>query len=171
MTNIGSIINSHNKKILGDNKPLQRGGCNCRNKESCPLNGECLTDNLMYERTVSSSEVDYPDKKYVGISEPPWKQRFRNHERDCNNEDYATTTELSKEVWKIKKKGFIPNVTWRIIKQIPAYNPATKRCMLCIGEKMEILERDPKNLLNQRSELISTCRHRNKFKVNKYDVG
>ena len=170
MTNMGSIINSHNKKILEDNKPLQRGGCNCRNKERCPLNGECLTDNLMYEGTVSSSEPNYPDKMYVGISEPPWKKRHGNHERDFNDEKYANTTELSKEVWKIKKKGFVPTVTWRIIKQLPGYNPATKRCMLCLGEKMEILERDPENLLNKRSELISTCRHRNKFKINKYDV-
>ena len=77
---------------------------------------------------------------------------------------------MAKEVWQIKKKEFVPKVTWRIIKQLPGYNPATKKCMLCIGEKMEILERDPKNLLNKRSELISTCRHRNKYKINKYDV-
>ena len=145
MPNMGSLINAHNKKILEDNVPMQRGGCNCRESESCPLNGECLTASLMYEGTVSSSEPDYPNKFYVGISEPPFKARFGNHERDCNNEDYASTTELSKEVWKIKKRGFTPRVTWRILKQLPAYNPATKRCLLCLGEKMEILERNPKS--------------------------
>ena len=170
MPNMGSIINAHNKKILEDNSPLQRGGCNCRNRENCPLNGECLTGNMMYEGTISSSETNYPNKFYVGISEPPFKKRYGNHERDCNNEECANTTELSKEVWKIKKKGFIPSITWRIIKQFPAYNPATKKCQLCIAEKMEILERDPENLLNKRSELISSCRHRNKFKISKYDV-
>ena len=170
MPNIGSIISGHNKNILEENKPLQRGGCNCNNRENCPLNGECLTGNLMYEGTVSSSEENYPDKQYVGISEPIFKTRFGNHSRDFRDEDYANTTELSKEVWKIKRRGFTPKVTWRIIKQLPTYNPATKKCMLCIGEKMEILERDPKNLLNKRSELISTCPHKKKFKLSKYDV-
>ena len=124
----------------------------------------------MYEGTVSSSEENYPDKQYVGISEPIFKTRFGNHSRDFRDEDYANTTELSKEVWKIKRRGFTPKVTWRIIKQLPTYNPATKKCMLCIGEKMEILERDPKNLLNKRSELISTCPHKKKFKLSKYEV-
>ena len=172
MPNIGSIISSHNKKVLEDKKPLERGTCNCqrRHRDNCPLNGECLTGNVMYEADISSTEVDYPGNQYVGITEPPFKGRFGNHERDCRDEKYANTTELSKEVWKIKKKGFIPSIKWKIIKQIPAYNPENKRCLLCLGEKIEILEREGPNLLNKRSELVSTCRHKLKFMLNQYDV-
>ena len=172
MPNIGSIISSHNKKVLEDTKSLEIGACNCqaRNRNNCPLEGHCLTTNVMYEATVKSSEVDYADRTYIGISEPPFKTRLGNHNRDFNNKDYANTTELSKEVWKIKGRGFVPSVSWRIVRQLPAYNPASKKCQLCLGEKMEILERNPENLLNKRSEIISTCRHRNKFKISIYDV-
>ena len=171
MPNIGSIISSHNKKILNDKKPLERDGCNCRQARSCPLEGQCLTTNVLYEATVTSPEEGYAEKQYVGISEPPFKTRLRNHTRDFNNEAYDKTTELSKEVWKVKNRGFDPVIKWRIVKQLQSYNPETKKCQLCIGEKMEILERDPANLLNKRSELVSTCRHRNKFLLHQYDVG
>ena len=172
MPNIGSVISSHNKKILEDRKPLERGSCNCqrRHRDDCPFDGECLTGNAMYEAEISSTEEDYPGNVYIGITEPPIKGRLGNHARDCNNEEYANTTELSKEVWKIKKKGFTPSIRWRIIKQLPAYNLETKKCMLCLGEKIEILQREGENLLNKRSELVSTCRHKRKFLLNKYDV-
>lgn len=171
MTNIGGIITSQNKKVLGENKTLERGSCNCerRYRGNCPLNGECLTGNAMYEATVTSSEPNYPVNKYVGITEPVFKTRLGNHEKEFNNEKYENATELSKEIWKIKRKGHSYNVKWRMLKQFPSYNPTAKKCMLCIGEKMEILERNEK-LLNKRSELISRCRHRTKFLLSKYDA-
>ena len=172
MPNIGSIISSHNKKILEEKKPLERGPCNCqpRNRENCPLVGECTTSNVMYQADISSTDESYPGKVYIGITEPPFKGRYGNHERDFNHEEYANTTELSKEVWEIKKKGFVPSIKWKIIKQLPAYNPESKKCQLCLGEKVEILEREGENLVNKRSELVSTCRHKCKFMINKYDV-
>ena len=109
----------------------------------------------------SPDEEYYPKQLYVGISEPPFK---------INDEEYAKSTEISKEVWKINNRGFNPIIKWKIIKQLPAYNPENKKCQLCLGEKMEILNRDPVNLLNKRSELISTCRHRNKYLIHQYDV-
>ena len=40
-------------------------------------------------------------------------------------------------------------------------------CMynLCLNEKLAIIDDPDKNLLNKRSEVISQCRHRNKFKL------
>ena len=43
--NLGSIISSHNKKVLGGQ--VEKAGCNCRNPP-CPLDGECLTEGLVY---------------------------------------------------------------------------------------------------------------------------
>ena len=43
MPNFGSIINSHNKKIINSNIRKQPAPtCNCRSKSSCPLNGGCF---------------------------------------------------------------------------------------------------------------------------------
>ena len=38
-----------------------------------------------------------------------------------------------------------------------------KRCDLCLTEKVMIITANPDRILNKRSELISKCRHENKF--------
>ena len=45
-SNISSIISSHNKNILN---PVSntKYGCNCRSKESCPLQNKCLIPKIM----------------------------------------------------------------------------------------------------------------------------
>ena len=167
-----TLINAHNNKILEENEPLKRGTCNCqrRYRDNCPLGGECLSQNVLYEARLNSTEENYTEKNYKGITEPPFKTRLGNHERDFNNYAYFDGSELSKEVWKIKEKGHQPTVNWKIIKQCPSYNPAIKKCMLCLSEKVEILEYKGDNILNKRSELISKCRHRNKFMIRQFDV-
>ena len=45
-----------------------------------------------------------------------------------------------------------------------AYNPTLKKCNLCLNEKLSIIDNPDKILLSKRSEVISQCRHRNKFK-------
>ena len=165
MPNLGSIINAHNKKILADTPNLELGGCNCQSKNNCPLNGHCLTKNLLYEATISSDIPNYNEKIYKGITRPEFKARHGNHEKSFNNIIYKNDTELSKEVWNLKNKGKTYNVKWNIIKQFPDYNPATKRCALCTYEKLHILEHKDNNLLNKRSEIISKCRHQNRHKL------
>ena len=166
MPNISSIITSHNRKILKEATPLIRGGCNCqrgRYRNNCPLNGECLTPNVLYEAELTSDLPAYGERIYKGITYNVFKSRLGNHEKDFRNRAYKDETELSKEVWNIKDKGGTFNVKWKIIGLYPPYNPATKRCRLCISEKVEILENDGPNLLNKRSEIVSKCRHMNSY--------
>ena len=48
-TNMANIIKSHNQKILNENnKASSERKCNCRNKNLCPLDGACLTNNIIY---------------------------------------------------------------------------------------------------------------------------
>ena len=47
------IISSHNAKILRKNDIPQKKTCNCRNKKSCPLEGKFLSDNIIYQATVT----------------------------------------------------------------------------------------------------------------------
>ena len=172
MPNMTSVINAHNKKILEELTPLERGTCNCqrRYRGNCPLGGECLSPNVLYEAQLSSTERNYTERVYKGITEPVFKTRLGDHEKDFNNRRYIDATELSKEVWNIKDKGYEYSITWRLVKQCPSYNPVNKRCILCLSEKLDILEYEGRNLLNKRSELVSKCRHMNKFMISKYDV-
>ena len=43
-----------------------------------------------------------------------------------------------------------------------------KRCELCLTEKLIIAKADPKTLLNKTSEIISKCRHHNKFTLKRF---
>jgi len=170
MTNIGSKINTHNNTILGSNEPLERGDCNCRNRNDCPLGGECLTKNVLYEATITSSIRNYGEKIYIGISEPPFKERYANHKKSFNNATYKKETVLSKEVWRIKEQNETFSVKWRIRRQCPTYTPMAKKCALCVNEKVDIVYFEGSSLLNKKSEIISTCRHRLKHSLGLYDV-
>ena len=67
------------------------------------------------------------------------------------------------------KYDITPNLKRYIIKSVPGYPNISKRCMLCLHEKYEILSYpDQEELLNKRSELVSKCRHINKFLLSNY---
>ena len=53
MKNISYVISSHNKNNL--NPRTTSFGCNCKEKESCPLNGECSTAELVYRAIVTNA--------------------------------------------------------------------------------------------------------------------
>ena len=75
---MGSFIASHNRTIIQPDS--NNHGCNCRNRVECLLDNKCLTGNIVYKAVVSAPSK--PDKKYFGIAEASFKDRFRNHTRD-----------------------------------------------------------------------------------------
>ena len=165
MPNIKSIINAHNKSIIKEPKE-QNKTYNCINKELCPLNNQCLTTKIVYEATVTSNAPNYQPKTCIRICEGTFKKRFANHKKSFRYERYEKDTELSKEVWNLKHKNYDPNVTWKIKKKCGPFNETTGKCKLCINEKLIILEiSNNTNSLNKRDELVSKCRHQNKFKL------
>ena len=62
MTNIKAVISGHNKKVLQEQKEDNGRKCNCRNGDDCPLNGQCLTPEVLYEATVTSDIPRYGDR-------------------------------------------------------------------------------------------------------------
>ena len=40
---------------------------------------------------------------------------------------------------------------------------------LCLSEKLQIFQADPKKLLNKHWELVSKCLHRSKFKLKSFN--
>ena len=168
MQNIKSVINNHNMKVLNNTAETEES-CNCRNKNNCPLDGKCLTSNIIYEAQITSNQRNYKQKVYIGTAETDFKHRFNNHTKSFNLEHYENDTELSKEYWTIKRNHFIPKVTWRIIRKCAPFNTTKRKCYLCLNEKLEIASYKGDNLLNKRSELISKCRHQNKFTLLRHD--
>lgn len=76
-------------------------------------------------------------------------------------------TELSKYMWELRDLELSGEVRWEIGKQAAPYKCSAIRCDLCLTEKMVIAAADPITMLNKRSELVSTCRHRAKFLCDK----
>ena len=90
--NMGSVIVSHNRRII--QPTCNNHGCNCENRAECPLDNKCLAANIVYKAVVSAPSK--PDKKYFGIVETSFKDRFRNHTTDFCHKKYVNGTELSK---------------------------------------------------------------------------
>ena len=159
---MGKIISSHNKKLL-DKKPdvpLQKL-CNCsaKNKPDCPMEGNCQAHEIVYQADVTAS--DNSVKKYIGLTEPPFKVRFGNHKKAFKNRAYETDSMLVRHIWQLKDKGLTYNIKWKILKHSKAYSPVTQTCRLCFDEKMLILKNSwNPEFLNKRDELFSKCRHR-----------
>ena len=104
--------------------------------------------------------------KHIGICETTFKKRYGNHLNSINHEKYEKNTELSKEVWKLKIQNQIPKITWKIRKKCKPFNSTSGKCDLCLNEKLFILEMsDEIDLINKRDELVSKCRHQNKFNL------
>ena len=57
MQNIKSVINNHNMKVLNNTAETEES-CNCRNKNNCPLDGKCLTPNIIYEAQITSNQLN-----------------------------------------------------------------------------------------------------------------
>ena len=134
----------------------------CRKKDLCPLNGECQANNIIYKAEVintTRSEL----KEYIGLTENTFKQRYSNHVQSFKNSKYENSTELSKYIWHLKRNNDNFNIKWSIIQRSQAYSNKTKRCNLCLTEKLSILNADKAKTLNKRSELVSKCRHENKY--------
>ena len=132
MQNMKSVINFYNMNVLNNTVEIEEG-CNCRNRNNCPLDGKCLTPNIIYETQIMSNQPNYKQKVYIGAAETHFKHRFNNYTKSFNLELYESDTELSKEYWAIKRNHFTPIVTWRIIRKCAPFNTTKRKCYLCLN--------------------------------------
>ena len=103
-------------------------------------------------------------KLYKGICESTFKKRYANHKKSFN-ENNKNDTKLSTEYWKLANNKLHPRISYSIKDNYKLCNPNSKRCSLCLHEKLEIVDDSKKISLKKRSEVISQCRHRDKYKL------
>ena len=92
MQNIKSIINNDEIKVLNNTAE----SCNCRNKSNCPLDGKCLTPNIIYEAQITSNQLNYKQKIHMGTTKTDFEHRFNNHAKSFNLEHFENDTGRSK---------------------------------------------------------------------------
>ena len=158
--NISSTISSHNWRIF--KSPNNEHGCNCRDRNSYPLNNKCLTPKVVYQADVSASTR--VEKTYFGLSEATFKERYRNHVYDFKHRKCETSTGFSEYIWRLKYESLLPAVKWKLFSK---FNSTLKRvyCKLCLTEGYWTINCfGNENVLNKKSELISKCRLKTKGK-------
>ena len=55
MENVSQIIKKYNKQATKANERFT-APCNCRNKDNCPMNGNCRVESALYKCVVSATE-------------------------------------------------------------------------------------------------------------------
>ena len=156
MPNAKKIIQAHNKRILAkNNMNATNRECNCRRNTVCPVNGKCLTENVVYEAKVTTSNSS---RTYIGSTGGTFKSRYNTHTYSFNHEE-ASGTKLSSHIWHLKnnERNFV--MSWKILRTIKAGRSPTGTCTTCNMEKLEIALANKRDLLNERNELCSMCPH------------
>ena len=80
---MAQAVSGHNSKLLREeNQVEEQPGCNCRGgPQNCPVGGKCLTDNVIYEATVTETQTGSKET-YTGVTSRQFKKQFYEHNTD-----------------------------------------------------------------------------------------
>ena len=79
------IIVGHNKNVtpkLNDQRPKW----NCRKKAECPMEGNCLVNDVVYKCDITRP---LPKKVYLGLAEGEWKSCFYKQKLSFKHKRYS----------------------------------------------------------------------------------
>ena len=131
--------------------------CSCPKTKICPLDGKCLSKNVIYEATVT--QQNNKTNRYTGICSTDFKARLAAHKHTIKDGSQNQTS-YSKFVRNLEQKKIKHTVTWRILARGGIYSPMTEKCSLCIKEKFFIMFRPESADINSKDEIFSSCRHK-----------
>ena len=89
--------------------------CNCRVKESCPLNGDCL------QYSVREEDLEH----YIGFTKNTFKDRLYKQKSSFKYETKKNNTELSNQVWDKKRDKQEISFKWHI--KVPKHIPLLQK--------------------------------------------
>ena len=160
--NMGSIISSHNSKLLSKETSEIQKTCNC-GKKVCPLGGNCLLKNLIYQATVTTQEDPPVEEHYVGQTSTTFKERLANHNSNMNHEEQEGMTALSSYVWNLKRKNIPYVVKYKLLDRANTYSPVSNICNLCTCERYYINFHPEIATINKKDEINGFCRHKHQL--------
>lgn len=87
--------------------------CNFKSKPTCPLDGECITQCMVFNSISATSNNSFV---YYGSFEEEFKAWYSSHTKCFQHHTCMGETELSKCVQDLKDHGFDKNLSWTILK-------------------------------------------------------
>ena len=165
MPNVKNHIAKNNAKVSSTKNDCDKNErkCDCTRKfkGNCPLHGHCLQKSVVYQAHVTTANKTMI---YTGMTKNSFKQRWCVHNATIEKRPpKEKVTTLSEYVWKLKDQNIPFKITWSIKSKAYAFSSGSKRCDLCITEKLTILLTNPRQNLTQRTELLSKCSHKRAF--------
>ena len=158
-SNLKKIIASQNSKVIrqSENKE-QNKTCNCPKTKTCPLQGKCLLDNVVYQARVKSANSE---ETYVGLASTTFKSRLGKLWKT------ASTDMTPHYIWDLKDKGEEYEINWKFIGRAQPFSSISGVCNLCTLEKYHILFNPNQATLNRRDEFTNFCLHKRKLLLDK----
>ena len=104
MNNVKSIKSSHNETVISKstNSDKDKKNCNRRKPDTCPMDGNCNLESIIYQAEVTSQTTK---ETYIGLCDTSFKLRYRNRTSSFCNERYRNATELGKHEWNLKDQN------------------------------------------------------------------
>ena len=159
MPNMKTSISRHNCQVKKSAEEPVQPGCNCSGRLGpCPMDGNCLIDNVVYKAKVVDS--DNNTNTYTGLTSNTFKKRYYKHRSTFEDENHENPTTLSSHIWSLKNQNKTFDLSWSILERAQNFNPASHKCRLCLKEKFYIIFKPEGATLNLRSELFTSCRHK-----------
>ena len=134
--------------------------CNCNLNNECPLSGNCLTNNLVYQATVIPNEPEAQEHTYIGLTSTTFKIRVGNHKKSFNHVEYQKETSLSIFIWELKDRGVDYSISWKLIDRAKPFSPVSGLCALCTLEKYYIIFKPELATINKKDEINNYCLHK-----------
>ena len=126
-----------------------------------------LTDKIVYKAEVETNDGinELSTKVNFGISETEFTSKYNNHTMSFRNRTHENDLELSKFIWSLKDQNKEFDIKWSIFKK----SSRSKSCNLCLLKKLVISNfKEKERLLNKWLDLVSKCRHENKYILMNY---
>ena len=115
-------------------------------------------------RSNTTEELETVKSSYIGQTSMTFKKRFYGHNKSMRDKN-VNQTGLSRKVWKLREDGVEFDLKWSIIDEAPSFNGIS--CKLCLSETCHILFNSDQNTLNKKTELMSACRHKARWRIKK----
>ena len=103
----------------------------------CPMEEKCQVNNVVYKCDVTRP---LPKKLYLGLAKGEWRSCLYNHNLSFKHKRYSYETTFSSYIWHLESvSGETPNLNWSVLRCVLPYSNISKKCFLCLYEKLEIV--------------------------------